>query len=87
MIDEIRFNHDDELESDYEYQDFLEFLKYLVTDKDGVRLDKEPDSFDLYIKISRTAQNSLPRDILGNSYFYDYRVKKKQFPKSTGYTI
>lgn len=87
MIDEIRFNHDDELDSDDEYQDFLEFLKYLVTDKDGVRLDKEPDSFDLYIKISRTAQNSLPRDILGNSYFYDYRVKKKQFPKSTGYTI
>ena len=36
----IRFNHDDELDSDDDYQDFLEFLKYLVTDKQGVRLDK-----------------------------------------------
>lgn len=87
MIDEIRYNHDDELEDDDEYQDFLDFLKYLVTDKNGVRLDKQEDSFDLYIQISRTAQNSLPRDILVNTFFYDYRIKKKSFPKSSGYTI
>ena len=28
MIDEIRYNHDDELEDDKYYQYFLNFLKY-----------------------------------------------------------
>ncbi len=87
MIDEIRYNHDDELEDDDNYQDFLDFLKYLVTDKDGIRLDKEDDNFDLYIKIAKNAVNTLPRDVLVNSFFYEYRVKKKQFPKSTYYTV
>jgi len=87
MIDEIRYNHDDELEDVNEYQEFLDFLKYLVTDKNGKRLDKEDDNFDLYINISRDAQNSLPKDIIVNKFFHEYRVKKKQFPKSTYYSI
>ena len=87
MIDEIRYNHDDDLEEDDTYQDFLDFLKYLVTDKDGVRLDKQEDSFDLYIRISRKAENSLPREILVHSFFYEYRIKKTNYPKSSGYTL
>ena len=87
MLDEIRYNHDDELEDNDDYQDFLEFLKYLVTDKHGKRLDKEEDNFDLYIKISKNAQNSLTRDIIINKFFNEYRVKKKKFPKSTYYSI
>lgn len=87
MIDEIRYNHDDDLEDDEEYQIFLDFLKFLVTDKNNIRLDKEKDNFDLYIKISRDACNCLPRDIITNEFFNKYRVKKKQFPKSTYYTI
>jgi len=87
MIDEIRYNHDDELEESDEYQKLLEFLKYLVTDENGCRLDKEDDNFDIYIKISRTAKNTLPRDVIVNPFFHEYRVKKKQFPKSTYYSI
>ena len=87
MIDEIRYNHDDDLEDNDNYQYFLSFLKHLVTDKDGVRLDKLEDDFDLYIKIAKNSVNSLPRDVLVNPFFYEYRVKKKQFPKSTYYTV
>jgi hypothetical protein len=87
MIDEIRYNHDDELEDNDDYQDFLDFLKYLVTDKQGTRLDKVDDNFDLYIKISRDAKNSLPREVLLNKFFIEYRVKKKKFPKSMYYTV
>jgi hypothetical protein len=87
MIDEIRYNHDDDLEDDDEYQGFLEFLKFLVTDKDGHRLDKEKDNFDLYIKISRSACNCLPRDVIVNKLFHSFRVKKKQFPKTTYYSV
>ena len=87
MIDEIRYNHDDELEEEDTYQQFIDFLKFLVTDKDNLRLDKEKDNFDLYIKISRKACNCLPREVLCNPIFYSYRVKKKQFPKSTYYTV
>jgi len=86
MIDEIRYNHDDELEDSDDYQDFLDFLKHLVTDQTGLRLDKEDDDFDLYIKISHDAKNSLPRDVIMNQLFHHFRVKKKLFPKSTYYS-
>jgi len=87
MIDEIRYNHDDELENSNDYQDFLDFLKFLATDKHGTRLDKEEDNFNLYINISKDAVNSLPRDVILNPFFHEYRVKKKQFPKSTYYSV
>jgi hypothetical protein len=87
MIDEIRYNHDDDLEDEEYYQNFLDFLKFLVTDKNGTRLDKEKDNFDLYIKISRDACNCLPREVIVNPFFHCYRVKKKQFPKSTYYSV
>ena len=87
MIDEIRYNHDDDLEDSDDYQDFLDFLKYLSTDKHGTRLDKEEDNFNLYINISKDAENSLPRDVILNPFFQEYRVKKKQFPKSTYYSV
>ena len=86
MIDEIRYNHDDDLEDEEDYQDFLDFLKFLVTDKQGIRLDKERDNFDLYIKIARDACNCLPKDVILNKFFGEFRVKKKNFPKSTYYT-
>jgi len=87
MIDEIRYNHDDDLEDSDDYQDFLDFLKHLATDKHGTRLDKEEDNFNLYINISKDAENSLPRDVILNPFFHEYRVKKKQFPKSTYYSV
>lgn len=87
MIDEIRYNHDDELEDEDEYQDFLDYLKYLVTDKEGQRLDKLDDNFDLYVTISRNANHCLPRDVIQSSFFKEFRIKKKLFPKKTYYTV
>ena len=87
MVDEIRYNHDDELEDEDDYQKFLDFLKYLATDKDGIRLDKEDDNFNLYVKIARDAKNSLPRDVIVYPFFHEFRVKKNHFPKSTYYSV
>ncbi len=86
MIDEIRYNHDETLENDDDYQDFLDYLKYLVTDTQGVRLDKLEDNFDLYVRISRDACHCLPSDVIQSSFFKEFRVKKKVFPKKTYYT-
>ena len=86
MIDEIRYNHDETLEDDDDYQDFLDYLKYLVTDTQGVRLDKLEDNFDLYVRISRDACHCLPSDVIQSSFFKEFRVKKKVFPKKTYYT-
>ena len=87
MIDEIRYNHDDELEDNEQYQLFLDFLKYMATDKYGTRLDKEEDNFDLYIKISNNADKCLPKDVIISDIFKWMRVKKNEFPKSTYYSL
>lgn len=93
ILDEIRNKYEDNIDEDYEeetiekYDKLLTFLKYTTTDKNGNRLDKGDDDFSLYINISRDAKNSLPRDIITNEFFNDYRVKKSQFPLKSGYTI
>ena len=69
MLDEIRYNYDDKLEDNDDYQDFLDFLKFISTDKHDQRLDKVDDNFNLYIRISKDARNSLPKDILTNNFF------------------
>lgn len=93
MLDEIRYNYDDEIdETDDEdleerYDDLLEFLKFVATDENGVRLDKEDDNFKLYVKISKDAKNSHPREIISHKYFNDYRIKKNMFPKKLYYSL
>ena len=70
MLDEIRYNYDDEIdevdddELEEKYDDFIDFLKFVATDENGVRLDKEDDNFKLYVKISKNAKNSHPREII-----------------------
>ena len=93
ILDEIRDRYEDNLEEDYsedivdKYDKLLDFLKYTTTDMNGNRLDKENDDFSLYINISKYAKNSIPRDIINNDIFKDYRVKKTQFPLKTCYTL
>ena len=45
------------------------------------------DDFDMYISISKYASNSLPKNILQNIIFNQYRVKKKYFPKKSYYSV
>ena len=93
MLDEIRYNYDDEIdevdddELEEKYDDLIGFLKYVATDQNGVRLDKEDDNFKLYVKISKDAKNSHPRDIITHDYFSDYRIKKNMFPKKLFYSL
>lgn len=93
MLDEIRYNYDDEIdetddnELEEKYDDLIDFLKFVATDKNGVRLDKEDDNFKLYVKISKDAKNSHPREIITNEYFNDYRIKKNMFPKKYFYSL
>ena len=87
MLDEIRYNYDDKLEDNDDYQGFLDFLKFISTDKHDQRLDKVDDNFNLYIRISKDARNSLPKDILTNDFFNEYKVSKKKFPKKIYYDL
>ena len=93
MLDEIRYNYDDEIDGtddsnlEDDYDAFLDFLKIVSTDQNGLRLDKEDDNFKLYVKISKDAKNSHPRDIITHDYFSDYRIKKNMFPKKLFYSL
>jgi len=93
MLDEIRYNYDDEIDEttdedlEENYDDLLDFLKFVATDKNGVRLDKEDDNFKLYVNISKNAKNSYPSDIIIHKYFNDYRIKKSMFPKKLYYSL
>ena len=75
ILDEIRYRYEDEvydLNSDdliKIYDHFIDFMKFMSTDKNGVRLDKENDDFDLYINITKNARNTLPNDIMMNDFF------------------
>ena len=48
-------------------------------------LDLE-DDFNMYISIAKHASNALPKDIIQNIIFNNYRIKKKFFPKKSYYT-
>lgn len=93
MLDEIRYNYDDEIdevdddELEEKYDDLIDFLKFVATDQNGIRLDKEDDNFKLYVKISKDAKNSHPREIITHEYFNDYRIKKNMFPKKLYYSL
>ena len=67
--------------------DLIDFLKFVATDQNGVRLDKEDDNFKLYVKISKDAKNSHPNEIITHDYFSDYRIKKNMFPKKLYYSL
>ena len=92
ILDEVRDKYEDNIDKQPEdivnkYDTLMEFLKYTSTDINNIRLDKQTDDFSLYINISKYAKNSLPRDIITNDFFRDYRVKKSQFPLKTCYTL
>jgi hypothetical protein len=44
------------------------------------------DDFNMYISIAKYAKNSLPKQIIQNIIFNEYRIKKKNFPKKSYYS-
>lgn len=65
----------------------ISFLENLCRDSNGVSFCDMTDDFNLYVSIARTACNSLPRNVIDDSLFRDYRVHKKRFPKKSFYTL
>ena len=79
---EIKFDKDYR-----EKQQFVDFIINLTMDINGESLSKLDDDFNMYISISKYANNSLPRDIIQNFIFKNMRIKKKSFPKKLYYSV
>ena len=79
---------DIQFDKDYrEKQPFVDFIINLTMDINGESLSKLDDDFNMYISISKYANNSLPRDIIQNFIFKNMRIKKKHFPKKLYYSV
>jgi serine/threonine protein kinase len=71
-----------------EDSELLKLLTRMSTDCNGDNLNECDDSFDLYIKIAHNANKAIPKDLIGNKYFKEYKVNKKNiFKKSVIYSM
>lgn len=68
-------------------QPFVDFIRNMTIDKNGDYLSELNDDFNMYISISKRANNSLPRKIIENYIFNSFRIKKKYFPKKYYYSL
>ena len=68
-------------------QSFADFIYNMTLTKDGNSLYGLPDNFNMYISISKFASNALPKNIIQNIIFNQYRIKKSKFPKKSYYSI
>ena len=66
---------------------FIQFMNLMCLDKDENSFRNMSDDFRLYINIAKYSCNSLPRKIITNDIFNEYRIKKKLFPRKSYYTI
>ena len=69
------------------HQSFIDFIINLTIDNEGNSLAELNDDFDMYISISKKANNALPRETIQNYIFNNYRIKKKYFPKKYYYSL
>ena len=77
-------------DKDIDYKEktqLFNFLYNMTLTESGDSLFDLEDDFDMYISISKYATNSLPKNILQNIIFNQYRVKKKYFPKKSYYSV
>ena len=49
-----------------------------MTNEDGENLGYEDDSFDLYIRISRTIKSAIPIQQFREKIFHQFRIRKNQ---------
>ena len=71
----------------FKKQAFIDFIYNLTLTEDGESLADLEDDFDMYIQISKYACNALPQKTIQNIIFNQYRIKKKDFPKRSYYTL
>ena len=60
-------------------QAFVDFLYNMTLTKDCQSLFDLDDDFNMYISIAKNASNALPKDIIQNIIFNNYRIKKRKF--------
>ena len=77
----------EELQSDDYSEETLDFLKKLCLNRKNESFCEMRDDFILYISIAKDACNCLPREVIVNSVFKKYRVKKSVFPRKSFYTL
>ena len=84
ILDVLEFDK----EKDYkEKQGFLNFIYDLTRDNDGGSFCDLKDDFTLYKIISEEAKQSLPRNVIQDKIFTEFRVQKKYFPKKSYYHL
>ena len=59
----------------------------MCKNKVGISFCDMNDDFYLYKSIAKDACNCLPREIIMNDIFKQYRIKKKLFPRKSFYTV
>lgn len=77
----------DEINIDKISQKTLSLLKHMCTDKFNDNYCQMEDDFSLYILISKNSENGKPLDIINKDIFKDYRVKKRNFPLKSYYSV
>ena len=77
----------EELNKDNYSDELISFLNKMCLNHINQSFCELNDNFKLYINIARDACNSLPREIIMNNIFKQYRIKKNLFPRKSFYTI
>ena len=68
-------------------QAFIDFVYNMTLTDNCESLYDLEDDFNMYIAISKHASNALPKNIIQNIIFNNYRIKKKEFPKKSYYSL
>ena len=77
----------EELNKDNYSDELISFLNTMCLNHINQSFCELNDNFKLYINIAKDACNSLPREIIMNNIFKQYRIKKNLFPRKSFYTI
>jgi len=77
----------EELDADKYSAVFSDFLNKMCLNHVNESFCNMRDDFRLYMSIAKDACNSLPREIIINEIFNEYRIKKKLFPRKSFYTV
>tara|TARA_B110000967_G_C18739008_1_gene486710 strand:+ start:148 stop:822 length:675 start_codon:yes stop_codon:yes gene_type:complete len=77
----------EEIQPDNYSEYMINFLNKMSQNHLGMSFCDMNDDFNLYKSIAREACNCLPREIILQNIFKEYRIKKKLFPRKSFYTV
>ena len=68
-------------------QSLYDYIHTMCLNKHNQSFCDMSDDFNLYVSIAKDADKALPISSLSNIIFKPYRIKKKQFPTKSYYTL